>query len=189
MDKAKGASSGRTLASYQRSARKAARARGIPHIQQGDLGEAAFIYKAVSLGFVVAKPHGNMHRDDFIVDGGNGLSRVQVKACARLFDGFYKVRICCSKYGAPVCYTASEIDFVVAYIVPEGTWYVVPVREVVARKSLQFRPKEFSGLHHYAHYREAWHLLREPDGLRFGRGHGLPHPPHEVENTGSAEEV
>jgi hypothetical protein len=67
-----------------------------------------------------------------------------------------------------VSYTASEIDFVVALIMPEGTWYVVPVREVVARKSLQFRPKEFPGLHHYAHYREAGHLLREPDGLTFG---------------------
>jgi hypothetical protein len=82
MDKAKGASSGRTLASYHRSARKAARAGGIPHVQQGDLGEAAFVYKALSLGLVVAKPYGNMHRYDFMVDGGNGLSRVQVKACA-----------------------------------------------------------------------------------------------------------
>src|ERR1035438_4614846 len=75
MDKAKGASGGRTLASCQRSARKAARAGGLPRAQQGDLGEAAFVYKATSLGFVVAKSYGNLHRYDSMVDGGNGLSR------------------------------------------------------------------------------------------------------------------
>jgi hypothetical protein len=33
----------------------------------------------MSLGFVLAKPYGNIHRYDFIVDGGQGLQRVQVK--------------------------------------------------------------------------------------------------------------
>jgi hypothetical protein len=59
MDKAKGSSSGRTPASCQRSARKASRARGLPRAQPGDLSEAAFVYKATSVGLVVAKPHGN----------------------------------------------------------------------------------------------------------------------------------
>jgi hypothetical protein len=167
MDKAKGASSRRIPASCQRSARKAARARGIPGTQQGDLGEAAFVYKAMSLGLVVAKPYGNTHRYDFMVDGGNGLSRVQVKASASFLDGFYKVRICCRKDGVPIAYAASEIDFVVVYIMPEQTWYVVPVREVVERTSLSFCPKGSSRLDRYAHYREAWHLLRKPDGITF----------------------
>jgi len=153
MDKTKGASRGRNPASCQRSARKAARARGLPGAKQGDLGEAAFVYKAVSLGLVVAKPYGNMHRYDFIVDGGSGLWRVQVKACATFLDGFYKVRICRRKDGVPIAYTASEIDFVLACIVPEQTWYVVPVREVVGRTSLSFRPKGFPRLDRHAHYR------------------------------------
>ncbi len=84
MDKAKGASSGRTPASWRSSARKAARARGIPSSQQGDLGEAAFVYKAISLGLVVAKPYGNTHRYDFIVEGGSGLWRVQVEDIRKL---------------------------------------------------------------------------------------------------------
>jgi hypothetical protein len=55
----------------------------------------------------------------------------------------------------------------VAYIIPEQTWYVVSVREVLGRTSLSFRPKGFRRLDRHAHYREAWHLLREPDGITF----------------------
>jgi hypothetical protein len=65
-------------------------------------------------------------------------------------------------------YTASEIDFVAAYILPEQTWYILPVRELAEHRSLLFRPKGYARRDPYAHYREAWHLLRQPDGLTFG---------------------
>jgi antitoxin (DNA-binding transcriptional repressor) of toxin-antitoxin stability system len=162
MHKAKGSSSGRIPASCQSSARKASRASGLSRAQQGDLSEAGFVYKAISLKFVVARPHGNMHPYDFIVDGGGGLWRIQVKSCARLSRGFYRVRIFRRKDGAPIPYTESEIDFVVAYIIPEQTCYILPIREMLGRTSISFRPREFSGLHAFAHYREAWHLLRQP---------------------------
>jgi antitoxin (DNA-binding transcriptional repressor) of toxin-antitoxin stability system len=162
MGKAKGSSRGGIPASCQSSARKAARARGLPGAQQGDLGEAAFVYKAISLGLVVAKPHGNMHPYDFIVDGGGGLWRIQVKSCAGLSGESYKVHIRRRKDGASIPYTESEIDFVVAYIIPEQTCYILPIREMLGRTNISFRPREFSGLDAYAHYREAWHLLREP---------------------------
>jgi hypothetical protein len=55
----------------------------------------------------------------------------------------------------------------VGYIIPEQTCYVVSVREVLGSTSLSFRPKGFLRLDRYAHYREAWHLLREPDGITF----------------------
>jgi hypothetical protein len=42
------------------------------------------------------------------------------------------------------------------------------VREVENRQMLMFRPKGYRRPDIYAHYREAWHLLREPDGLIFG---------------------
>jgi hypothetical protein len=55
------------------------------------------------------------------------------------------------------------------YIMPEQTWYVMPMREVVGRQSLKFRgPSAIHRRDPYAYYREAWHLLREPDGLTFG---------------------
>jgi PD-(D/E)XK endonuclease len=114
----------------------------------------------MSLGLVVAKPYGHCHRYDFIVEGGAGLWRVQVKTCGRIWHGLYQVNVCRSKDGVAVAYTASEVDFVVAYIMLDGTWYVLPVREVVGRTSLSFRPEGFSRLDPYARYREAWHLLR-----------------------------
>jgi hypothetical protein len=150
MGKAKGSSRGRIPASCQSSARKAARARGLPRAQQGDLAEAAFVYKAISLGLVVARPHGNMHPYDFIVDGGSGLWRIQVKSCASLKSGFYPVHVCHGKDGVSIPYTESEIDFIVAYIIPEQTSYILPIREMLGRTSISFRPQEFSGLHAFA---------------------------------------
>jgi len=65
-------------------------------------------------------------------------------------------------------YTASEVDFVAVYIIPDDAWFILPVREVVDCRMLLFRPKKSWRRDIYAHYREAWHLLREPDDLTFG---------------------
>jgi hypothetical protein len=168
MSKAKGGSRGRIPPRGRSSARKAAQARGV-EIQQGDLGEVAFVHKATCLGFVTAKPYGQNHRYDFIVEGGKNLWRVQVKTCTSVRDDLYKVGIHRSLNGVPTAYTEFEVDFVVVYIMPEGTWYVLPVREVVGQTYLRFRgPNAIHRRDPYAYYREAWHLLREPDGLTFG---------------------
>jgi hypothetical protein len=70
MSKAKGGSRGRIPASKRSLAPEANGARRLASIEQGDLGEVAFVHKAMSLGFVTAKPYGQNHRYDFIVDGG-----------------------------------------------------------------------------------------------------------------------
>ena len=56
MRKGKAASPRRTRASRENSARKAAQARGLGITRRGDLGEVAFVHKAMSLGYVVASP-------------------------------------------------------------------------------------------------------------------------------------
>ena len=43
--------------------------------------------QAMSLGFVAATPYGNIHRYDFIVDGRQGLQRVQVRASSFMRTG------------------------------------------------------------------------------------------------------
>jgi len=45
----------------------------------GELSEAAFLWKAESLGFGVVKPWGDSERYDFILDSGGRLWRVQLK--------------------------------------------------------------------------------------------------------------
>jgi PD-(D/E)XK endonuclease len=46
----------------------------------GEHSEAAFLHKASSLGFGIAKPWGDSERYDFILDNGRGRLRVQIKA-------------------------------------------------------------------------------------------------------------
>jgi hypothetical protein len=167
MSQAKGASRGPRPACWPKAARKRAQAGGIRTTLLGDLGEVAFVHKAMSLGLVVAKPYGQMHRYDFMVDGGHGLWRVQVKTCNCRVRGLYHVNVKHSGSGRCTAYAHSEVDFVVAYIMPEGTWYVLPVSEVVGRKSMLLRPKGFPRGDPYSQYREAWHLLGKPDGPAF----------------------
>ena len=74
---------------------------------------------------------------DFILNGGYGFLRVQVKSTARYAESRYRV-----KGGGwdDDCYTRDDIDFLVAYIVPENLWYVVPIAAFVSRKNLRFYP-------------------------------------------------
>jgi hypothetical protein len=159
---------GRTPASEEKSVRKTVPRRGSAVGLLGELGEVAFMHKATSLGFGLALPYGHLHRYDFIVESGNNLWRVQVKTTAYMVDGSYQVCIRRNTPTSSLPYTASEVDFVAVYIIPEKTWYILPVREVVERQALRIRPKGHRRTDRYAYYREAWHLLRQPDGLTFG---------------------
>jgi len=168
MGKAKRASRGRIPASEESSAQKTALQMGIARHKQGELGELAFLCKATSLGFAPSLPYGQMHRYDFVVDSGRNLWRVQVKTGRTVVDGLYHVCIHRSRNWRVHAYTEAEIDFVAVYIIPEETWYILPVREVAERQAMLFRPRGHPRRDPYAHYREAWHLLRQPDGLVFG---------------------
>jgi PD-(D/E)XK nuclease superfamily protein len=168
MGKARRASRGRIPASEESSAQQAALKSGMARQKQGERGELAFLSKASSLGFDLSLPYGQGHRYDFVVDGGRDLWRVQVKTTEHMLNGLYLVGIHHRANRNAHAYTESEIDFVAVYILPEQTWYILPVREVTEHKSLLFRPKGYARRDPYAHYREAWHLLRRPDGLVFG---------------------
>ena len=167
MGRPRGASPGRIPAPEETSAQKAAHQQGHVSLHHGELGEVAFLHKATSLGFMVAKPYSNAYPFDFIVQGGQNLWRMQVKAVTHIRKGLYSLDIRHS-HGQKLAYSKSEIDFVAVYIIPEDTWYILPVCEVARRLGLLFRPKGHPRPDIYAHYREAWHLLREPDGLTFG---------------------
>jgi hypothetical protein len=117
----------------------------------GEAAEAAFLAKATSLGFGVAKSWGDSERYDFIVDSGKKLWRVQVKSSRRSDGSRYIVKT----KGREKAYTAKEIDFIVAYIVPENLWYVIPISVAAFRGQMYVSPH---GTRHFRHekYREAW---------------------------------
>ncbi|MGA9964679.1 MAG: group I intron-associated PD-(D/E)XK endonuclease [Terriglobales bacterium] len=168
MGKPRRATRGRTPASEESHAQQTSQHNGSARPKEGEQGELAFLSKASSLGFALSLPYGHMQRYDFVVDSGKNLWRVQVKTTEHMLNGLYLVGIHHRANRRAHAYTESEIDFVAVYILPEKTWYILPVREVTEHRSLLFRPKGYTRRDPYAHYREAWHLLRQPDGLVFG---------------------
>ena len=135
--------------------------------RRGEVVELAFLYKAVSLGFGVAKPYGDSECYDFIVDSsrdshgpGGHLWRVQVKSTHRYRKGGYLVGAChFSAGGTKQAYTPEQIDFLVVCIVPEYAWYVIPVQDFVPRKWLSFYPQNSGSKGRFEHFREAWYLM------------------------------
>jgi hypothetical protein len=125
--------------------------------QQGELGELAFLHKAADLGFGVAKPYGDSAGYDFILDSGERFWRVQVKSIYKTSRHGYQAKAQRCDHSP---YTAEQIDFLVAYVVPRDIWYVIPVDCISVSTSLGFYPsgcRRNSG--RYEAYREAWHLM------------------------------
>lgn len=116
----------------------------------------AFLLKASSLGFAVAKPYGDSDRYDFIVDSGRRLLRVQVKSASCLRQGAYFITTQRCANGVAIPYTSEEIDFMAAYVFPEDAWFVVPVKEFEKKTSIHVFPRERGEHGMYADYREAW---------------------------------
>jgi hypothetical protein len=99
---------------------------------RGEVAEARFVAKAMSLGFSVSRPIGDSQPFDFIVQFNHRLTRVQVKSAWNKHGGGY--HFCASlgrtsKYGTRP-YANDEIDFIVAYVAPEHAWFVIPIAEL-----------------------------------------------------------
>jgi hypothetical protein len=92
--------------------------------RHGEVAEARFLAKASSMGFGVAKPWGD-ERYDFIVDSGHCFWRVQVKSTRSWSSRGYSVKVASAGLKP---YDETQIDFVVAYLVPEDVCYVIPVK-------------------------------------------------------------
>lgn len=125
--------------------------------RRGEASEAAFLARATSLGFTVCIPWGDSERYDSVVDLGHGLLRVQVKSATRYAETRYRVR---TTGASGTIYTAAEIDFLVAYIVPRDIWYIIPVAAIGHRKGIRFYPHaRRPSRAMFEKYREAWCLL------------------------------
>ena len=164
--------------SRQRTRQTASLVRGpLKTKEKGELAELAFLHKAASPGFGVARPHGDSERYDFILDSGERFWRVQVKSIFGSVKGMYRMR---STHGRKVCYTAEEIDFVAAYIAAEKIWYIIPVEYAPESGVLAFYPSgRERGKGRFEAFREAWHLMApgadspQPGTLRHVRSRNL----------------
>jgi hypothetical protein len=152
----------------------------------GEITQLAFALKAARLRFGVSHPYGDSERYDVILDCHRAqlfnlapcgscladrvrprLIRVQVKATTQLVDGLYRVNTNRRINGRAVPYKLSEIDFIAAYVIPEDSWFIFPLPHILGATSLLLSPKNRRKPHPNNPYREAWHLLQEPDGLEF----------------------
>jgi hypothetical protein len=133
------------------------------HKRTGELSEAAFMLKARTLGFLVAKPWGDSERYDFILGSGPRLWRVQLKCTEVLRARGYDIQPIYSIYGkGKITYTADDIDILVAHILPVDAWYVLPIEALARSTSLRFYPDIPCKCARWETYREAWHLLEHP---------------------------
>jgi hypothetical protein len=149
-----------TSTSTSRAAGEGARAtRGSTSKERGELAELMFMVKATQKGFATAKPYGDSQRYDFILDVGGGLWRVQVKSSSAKQYGAYMVNLQRNANGEVIAYDASEIDFVVAYVMPCDAWFVIPVEAIAGRKTakLCLHGNQRSG--RLGKYWEAWGLM------------------------------
>ena len=129
--------------------------------QRGQLAELAFMRKAASLGLSISKPWGEGERFDFIASVENICWRIQVKSVRAKTRSTHHYRVKTSGGNAIqglTFYSASEIDFLVAYIFPENIWYVFPTslvenRQIVCVVTGSKRSR-------YEQYREAWKLMK-----------------------------
>ena len=142
------------------------RARAVRNAKRnGELVEIGFLHKVVSLGFAAAKPYGDSEPYDFILDatrcGASRLWRVQVKSSGCNFHGAYHITAGhFSSRPTKVGYTPEQIEFLVAYMVPEDAWYILPIRDFAPPLPLLLPPRS-QGRGRYEHLREAWSLMSE----------------------------
>ncbi len=95
------------------------------------------------------------------------LIRVQVKSSTQLQYGLYRVNAHRRINGRAVPYTLAEIDFFAAYVIPEDSWFIFPLTHILGATAVTLSPKRRRKPHVNDPYREAWHLLRQPDGIEF----------------------
>jgi hypothetical protein len=137
--------------------------------RRGEAAEAAFLARATALGFSVCLPWGDSDRYDSVVELDRGFLRVQVKSATRYAENRYRVK---TTGASGRVYTSKEIDFFVAYIVPENLWYIIPIQAVGQRKGIRFYPttrRQSRAM--FEKYREAWCLLDSRLAVRLRKGH------------------
>lgn len=135
------------------------RALALPHASKarGEIAEARFIAKALSLGFCVLRPFGDNQPYDFVLQSGVRMTRVQVKSAWTPFrKGVYQVMTSMGRRTRRGLrpYTAEDVDFVAVHIGPEDSWFIIPIAELL--KTVHFFLSRRSSLQRY---RDRWDLL------------------------------
>ncbi len=126
---------------------------------RGEWAELQFMARAAGMGFRIAKPLGDSYRWDVVVEHEFGFRRVQIKCTSQRVDNGY---LCGTYTSKGHLYTASEIDFLAVYVIPEDIWYIIPISTLAGAYHAFLNPHPRRGVGKFEKYREAWDLLRQP---------------------------
>ena len=136
--------------------------------REGEVAEAAFKYKALTLGLKVLVPLGDSERYDVVIHSGRKFSRVQVRSTRTMsrwkmysVASCYKINHGSGRATEHVPYTEKEIDILAVLLVPEDTWYILPVAALRRRVRLNLYSREHKRPGPEAEYKEAWERLGE----------------------------
>ena len=91
---------------------------------------------------------------DLIIDAGGRFLRIQVKCTRQKRWNSYRCHL--DANGRP--YSPDQVDFIAAYIIPEDTWYILPIRATNNQPDILLTPQ--SPRAKYEKYKEAWQLLK-----------------------------
>jgi hypothetical protein len=120
---------------------------------RGEWAELRFMTRAAELGLRVTKPWGDNSPYDFAVESLGHFVRVQVKCTQCKRDNSYR---CCLTANHNL-YTADQIDFIAALVIPVDVWYIFPLAATRGQPDIMLAPHRPTSKH--ARYKEAWHLL------------------------------
>ena len=137
--------------------------------RMGELAELGFMYRAASHGFGVARPYGDSHPYDILLQHGRRLLRIQVRSTFsrehnRGHNPGFSIIVSRHVGKGKAAYSVAEIDFIAAFVAPHDAWYLIPVDALGNNKAIRLYPgpkrlKRLGGF--FEQYREAWHLLKE----------------------------
>ncbi len=122
--------------------------------QRGEWAELRFMARAAEHGLSITKPWGDSARYDFATEHRGHFLRVQVKSTKFMRSNSY----ICHTNSTSGRYSATQIDFVAAYVIPADAWYIIPVHVFQRQDGVCLSPHRKTSK--YGRYREAWHLLR-----------------------------
>jgi len=129
--------------------------------ERGEWAEARFLAKAAEQGFRVSKPWGDSARYDFALEREGRFLRIQVKSTTSRLRNGYRCLLQPPQGAAnpKKLYSAEQVDFFAAYVIPEDVWYIIPAEVGVKMRGRAWLFPDSPG-HKYEKYKEAWPLLR-----------------------------
>jgi hypothetical protein len=124
----------------------------------GEWAELQFIAAAAKHGLQVFNPWGDSAAYDAVIETHGHFVRVQVKSTtSRRPEGCYR----CNVHPASgLSYKRGDFEFLVAYVIPEDLWYIIPAKLLVSGKKTAIMLYTTSPTSRWAPYKEAWDLLR-----------------------------